>query len=402
MKILVCIPVIRPDKAKKLADEITGYGFSNVNVARVEDTERQGCPKILNFIVNAYKEDYGAFLFLGDDTRINSQTIPAAVAALATLPNGEGVVGLNDGTENQLTGHFLVTRWFIDNVNNGEFFHEGYRHCFCDLDLILTAKLAGLYAYAEKATVIHDNPIVTGPSSNWRENLANCDDKDLKNAYRHYAEDEKLFEKRKADRTKLKRVGICIPTNDMVHMDFAMSLARLTALCLPYGIQPVIINQKTSNIAQGRQQLMDLAIKLDVSHVLCLDSDMVFPQHLLLRLMQHDVDFVCLDAPRRRPPFTTVLLGMDGKILDHSKDYKASPLVEIKGISLALALLKTSILAKLEVPYFLSPHLKGDRFQGEDRYFGDRLRESGVKCFCDMPMSKEISHIGTQSYSITK
>ena len=62
----------------------------------------------------------------------------------------------------------------------------------------------------------------------------------------------------------MKRVAICIPSGDMVHADFAMSLAALSYQAGPFeqggqsfeAIPIALINVKDSLVASGRNKLV--------------------------------------------------------------------------------------------------------------------------------------------------
>ena len=104
-------------------------------------------------------------------------------------------------------------------------------------------------------------------------------------------------------------VAICIPSGDMVHADFA---ANLAALCLDPGARTGVINCKSSLVAVARNQCVAAALHINATHVLFLDSDMVFPLDTLKRLLKHEKDIVGALYSRRRPPFDPTGLPFDG------------------------------------------------------------------------------------------
>ena len=81
-------------------------------------------------------------------------------------------------------------------------------------------------------------------------------------------------------------VAICFPSGDMVHADFAMSLA---GMCAESGrIHTTLINTKSSIVAEARNRGVELAREFGATHLLFLDSDMVFPRATLQRLLARD------------------------------------------------------------------------------------------------------------------
>src|SRR5271170_1557842 len=104
-------------------------------------------------------------------------------------------------------------------------------------------------------------------------------------------------------------VAICVPSGDMVHADFA---ANLAALCIDPGAQTAVINCKGSIIAVVRNQCVAAARLIKATHVLFLDSDMVFPLDTMKRLLKHDKDIVGALYAARRPPFQSIGVPWNG------------------------------------------------------------------------------------------
>lgn len=137
----------------------------------------------------------GNVLFHGaDDLAFRPGWLPAA---LARLGDGIEVVGTNDLSNPRVMAgrhscHNLFTRSYIDEVGGtvdgpGLVMHPGYRHWYCDDELVGTAQTRGVWAFAEDSHVEHLHPIF---------GKAEMDD-----TYRlgreHNAEDRRRFESRK-------------------------------------------------------------------------------------------------------------------------------------------------------------------------------------------------------------
>jgi len=168
MKVSILIPYIRPGSLMRCLTAIrgnAGVDLSSFETFTVEDEERIGCPKMLKLMVNevVFLKKAEAVMFLGDDTIPQKDFLKNAVKAMYRLPDGWGLVGLNDQFHN---GNELATHWLAHlkllPLLDYEFFHTGYRHCFCDNELILRCKDMGRYIWAEDAKIIHDNPMVKG------------------------------------------------------------------------------------------------------------------------------------------------------------------------------------------------------------------------------------------------
>ena len=113
---------------------------------------------------------YGAtdepLLFLAaDDLEFHRGWLTAAADQLGA---GVEVVGTNDlGNPRVLNGthstHSLVTRTYCDDPGAtadtpGTVLHAGYRHLFCDDELVGVAQSRGVYAHAHGAVVEHLHP----------------------------------------------------------------------------------------------------------------------------------------------------------------------------------------------------------------------------------------------------
>lgn len=85
-------------------------------------------------------------------------------AAKAAMVDGVELVGINDCLERNTehSTHFLMTRAYAETPTidgkPGPFSDE-YWHWYCDNELILTGQIRGVYAYAEKAKLLHRHPL---------------------------------------------------------------------------------------------------------------------------------------------------------------------------------------------------------------------------------------------------
>jgi len=134
---------------------------------------------------------------VGDDVRFHPGWLDHQ-QWVAKLYGGK-VVGSNDlANQRVMRGehatHWMIARDYIDEVGAswdgpGKIAHEGYRHWFCDDEIVAAAKQRGVFQPALGAVIEHLHPI-TG--------LVPTDDVYRKNDV--YAErDQKLFQKRVRD-----------------------------------------------------------------------------------------------------------------------------------------------------------------------------------------------------------
>lgn len=143
----------------------------------------------------AFRATWEPFVFLAaDDLRFHDGW---AEAALARMSARVGVVGTNDlGNRRVLAGkhstHSLVSRDYA--MHRGTLdqrdavLHEGYRHNFCDDELVGTARKRHAFAFAPDAIVEHLHP-------NWRPEVGRDDVYDLGQA--SFEEDRRLWRQRR-------------------------------------------------------------------------------------------------------------------------------------------------------------------------------------------------------------
>lgn len=185
-------------------------------------------------------------------------------------------------------------------------------------------------------------------------------------------------------------VAIGIPSGDMVHADFAM---RLATLCLKPGARAFIVNAKSSLVMIGRNQIVEAARLAKATHLLFLDSDLVFPPDTLARLLAHDKDIVGGLYVQRVPPHHPLGMTFDGQ---HAM--VTAGLQRMKIMPTGCLLLRLSIFNQLPKPWFNTQSV-GEKILGEDYYFCERAHEAGFEIWCDGDLSQEIAHIGQKNYT---
>ncbi len=159
----IVVPVTRPEGARRCfaaCHENSGLPKDMYEIVTEEDPERIGLTIMLKRLVE--QSSYDLVCFLGDDCVPLPDFLLKAVLAMETLPDGWGLVGLND----QFHGPELATHWLADKrllpFLGGEFFHTGYRAMYCDNELTERCRAMGRYVWAEEAKIFHDHPAVTG------------------------------------------------------------------------------------------------------------------------------------------------------------------------------------------------------------------------------------------------
>jgi hypothetical protein len=219
---------------------------------------------------------------------------------------------------------------------------------------------------------------------------------------------------------------------DMVHANFAMSLAALAQGVQAYeGVAHVrimpegLINTKGSIIPKSRNTLVAQAQAMKMDYLLFLDSDMMFPQHTLARLLAHDKDIVGAAYVQRVKPYALL-----AKILGRDRQLVQSGIHEVAGLPTGCLLIKMDVFDKLKKPYFRTPAIEegqtlrealaattdgdaiAEQFQhlcvddgmpkilGEDYYFCAAARAAGFQIWMDIDLTYQVEHVGEKRYKV--
>jgi len=127
-------------------------------------------------------------VFIGDDCVAEAGWLEEALSALSKLPDGDGVVGLNDRQRGARDGqrfatHFLTTRAYCLRHNGGVFWTPHYYHYYTDVELCERAHALGRYVWVAGAVVRHE----------WRKHR----DRVSESALPHFHADQDLYHRRK-------------------------------------------------------------------------------------------------------------------------------------------------------------------------------------------------------------
>jgi hypothetical protein len=186
-------------------------------------------------------------------------------------------------------------------------------------------------------------------------------------------------------------VAIGIPSGDLVHADFAMSLAML---CMSPGAEVILLNSRSSLIPVGRNQCAGAAHIMKATHLLFLDTDMIFPADALERLLARDKDIVGATYSKRMPPFHPLTVSAEGEHVQIS-----SGLRQVQLLPTGCMLIRMSVFDALPKPYF-NLVAEGDQLRGEDYYFCELARAAGFQIWCDGDLSAQMGHIGQKIHRL--
>ncbi len=190
---------------------------------------------------------------------------------------------------------------------------------------------------------------------------------------------------------KPSRVAIAVPSGDTVLADFALSLAGMCYAAGHDGIDVYgIFSNKSSIVAEARNNGVQMAEEAEVDYLLFLDSDMTFPRSTLPRLLAHRQDVVGATYAKRVPPHPAL-----GTAVMPQPDDAPPGLIEMVRIPTGCLLIRMSVFHHLTRPYFrFGVDEAHNSILGEDYMFCDRVRAAGLRIWCDYTLSQELGHIG--------
>ena len=187
----------------------------------------------------------------------------------------------------------------------------------------------------------------------------------------------------------MDKILIAIPTTDYIHARFIESLLLLHDHLTAEGIRHEIAMEAGTLVYLARNRLAAKAVTEGFSHVLWLDSDMVFTEEIVETLMFCKKDMVCGVFQSRRPPFISCIFkDIRMESLERFKTYPAEPF-RIGGCGFACVLMKTEVIQKVR-DHYGKPFTPMEDY-GEDLAFCRRAAALGVEMWCD-PTAR-IGHI---------
>jgi cellulose synthase/poly-beta-1,6-N-acetylglucosamine synthase-like glycosyltransferase len=157
-------------------------------------------------------------------------------------------------------------------------------------------------------------------------------------------------------------------------------------------------------IFDQRNKLVQTSLEAKCDYIVFIDADMRFPKDTIMRLLRHQKDIIGVNATTRTEPVIptakNLTINDDGSctwlpIYSNSLD----GISKADGIGCGVMMIKASVFAKLEEPYFYFEQLPNNKILGEDIYFCIKAKDAGVDTWVDHDLSMDIKHIGQYTYS---
>lgn len=180
------------------------------------------------------------------------------------------------------------------------------------------------------------------------------------------------------------KLGIATPSTGTIKTKTVESLIKV------FKAYPdaLFLSHEGSIIHHMRERLVKRAIELECTHLLFVDSDMVFDKDAVAGLLEANKNIVGADYSRRKLPLeSTAELTGEGE----------DNLFKANSIGTGFMLIKLSIFDYLPEPWFFwESNGDGDLVRGEDYWFCQLARKHGFEVWCDL--SVKVLHEGSYLY----
>lgn len=234
-----------------------------------------------------------------------------------------------------------------------------------------------------------------------------------------------------------KNIAICIPSTDHFTSDFSMCLAQLCHLTHHH---LAFVNTRSSYIPDNRNNAvkavlnanMQLTRSQQISHILFLDNDMIFPLDIIDRLLSREKSIVAGTYPMRSAPHSLCYVPL--KAGDGGQEVNAAGQVvleEVAGLPTGSMLIDVHVFNQIPQPwyeqkYYFLPDVEPAHEEANvlseylnefipgvaaecdfpisiscDYWFSALCRAAGYKLWLDRELSALLEHVGQRALKIT-
>ena len=188
------------------------------------------------------------------------------------------------------------------------------------------------------------------------------------------------------------RLAVGIPSNGTIKMNTMMSVFQMMG-SLPYKFD--LITFQSCVIHFNREKIADGALKSNATHLLFVDTDMVFQPSVLEKLLKDDKDIIGVKTYLRQSERVSTVASVDENG-ENPLPESETELFECYGVGTGFMLIKADVLRKMEKPRFMFDFNKDGEVIGEDIWFCRKARQMGYKVWCDPTV--EVLHLGDFAY----
>lgn len=187
----------------------------------------------------------------------------------------------------------------------------------------------------------------------------------------------------------MDKIMIAIPTTDYIHARFIQSLLDLVSHLNRQGVRFEVCMETGTLVYLARNTLARKAVREEFTHVLWVDSDMVFQDDVIDTLKWCGKDIVAGVFQSRRPPFVSCLFeSIEKGNSKRIEDYPLEPF-KVAGCGFGCVFMKTEVIRAVLDKYDTA--FRPTQDHGEDLAFCQRAISCGYEIWCE-PTAR-IGHI---------
>ena len=177
------------------------------------------------------------------------------------------------------------------------------------------------------------------------------------------------------------KLMIAVPTNDYVHADFVKSLSELQAELSRQRIDHKVEIITATLVYIARNRLAQKAVNEGYTHVLWVDSDMIFDKTVVDDLLECGKEMVCGAFVSRRPPYgPCVYTSIKKYDIKKVEEFGKTPF-RVDGCGFACVLTTAELLQAVMQKY--GTCFQPTDYYGEDLAFCWRVGRLGREIWCE-------------------
>lgn len=194
-------------------------------------------------------------------------------------------------------------------------------------------------------------------------------------------------------------IGICSPGT--IYVETMTSLIEAMDVVKAKGLNVGLTVQVGGYVATNRNNCVETALQAGASHLMFIDTDMIFPPSGIVRLYDHDKDIVGANYNMRGNPSTGELKDCTVKMADKDGNLLQgvdlpTQLFKAHAVATGFMLIKTSVFTKMPKPWFYFVDDGNGDLHTEDVQFCLDAHRYGFDTWCSPTI--QMGHIGTKVY----
>ena len=194
------------------------------------------------------------------------------------------------------------------------------------------------------------------------------------------------------------KIAICMPTREQMHSRCAFSLYNLSKALSNAGIEHSLFLSPGTLIANQRHELVKAAQAWEATHVLFIDSDIVFrPNHVIDLLNFNESIVGAAYSKRIEPVISTAWHKIDDWSTHVKLQEQTDSHIQVEAMALGFCLIELSVFDKLDLPWFILG-FKDGQYTGEDIEFFRNCKNNNIPVWLDVKSSLEIGHLGVKEF----